>query len=312
MKPNFLSLVLTGTGLAATTLFAVAKPANAFGISNTSGNWDNVTLTDGYVIGSDGYAAADWNAVEFLDVGDESQVRWGDASHGEEVTTKWKFDSYSYNYDWGTYTNAYGEEVEGWYNYYTEVVSTYENKSGLGFEGVDGLNIAVGDTFNVGSLTHFNQAIEGNLNVAKSAEFSLDLDFGDYGIGKQTFDFTFSVDETVNNTYGCAYQTDYGKGCSDQITWDWAIDESSSFMHEGQEYTLELVGFAEQVAAQSNIVNEFISQEGGDNSAGLFARLVAINGAEEIPEPASLLGLLGLGLFVAHSRKKRVSQLIAA
>ena len=83
-------------------------------------------------------------------------------------------------------------------------------------------------------------------------------------------------------------------------------------MHEGQEYTLELVGFAEQVAAQSNIVNEFISQEGGDNSAGLFARLVAINGAEEIPEPASLLGLLGLGLFVAHSRKKRVSQLIAA
>ncbi|MEO0648608.1 MAG: choice-of-anchor K domain-containing protein, partial [Cyanobacteria bacterium J06650_10] len=109
---------------------------------------------------------------------------------------------------------------------------------------------------------------------------------------------------TDNHAAICEYQTDAGKGCADKITWDWSIDESSSFMYEGEEYTLELVGFSEQVAA-SSIVNEFISQENGDNSAGIFARLVTVDSTKDIPEPASLLGLAGLALFVAQSRKKR-------
>ncbi|MEL6262043.1 MAG: choice-of-anchor K domain-containing protein [Cyanobacteria bacterium J06631_12] len=142
-----------------------------------------------------------------------------------------------------------------------------------------------------------------------SAEITLDLDFGNSEIGAQSFNFAFSIDETVNDQTVCPYQTDTGKGCSDQITWDFSIDESSSFMFQGEEYTLELVGFSEQVAA-STIVNEFTSQEKANNFAGLFARIVQVDTSGEIPEPASLLGLAGLGLFVACFRKKRISQLI--
>ena len=195
--------------------------------------------------------------------------------------------------------------VQGWYNY--DYVSRYEDKSGLGFEGVSNLSISAGEIFNIGSLTHFNQTIWLNGKDAVSTDFSLDLNFSDPNIGDQTFNFAFSIDETLNSAAVCEYQTDAGKGCSDKITWDWSIDESSSFMYNGEEYTLELMGFSERVAAAS-IVNEFISQEDGNNSAGLFARLIAVDDSKDIPEPASLLGLLGLSLFVVQSRQQRNSQ----
>ena len=306
MKSNFFSSISIGTSIVAATLGLSANPVDAFVITNTSASWDNALLSNGTVVGSNGVKVAPSNDLVFRENGNSSQVRWGDSVNGQ--WQKWAFDWDDYNaghsYNYGRYKNTRGKWVEGWYNY--EYASNYEEKSGLGFEGVSNLSIKAGETFNVGNLTHFNQTIWLNGKDAVSTDFSLDLDFGDFGIGKQTFNFAFSIDETLNSADVCEYQTDAGKGCSDKITWDWSIDESSSFMHEGKEYTLELVGFAEQVAA-SNIVNEFISQENGNNSAGLFARLVAIDNGQDIPEPASLLGIAGLGLFVARSRKQRNS-----
>ena len=298
------SSIALSTSVIASTLGATANTAEAFVITNTSGHWDNAQLSNGYLIGSDGYDARPWNNVIFQENGNDSQVRWGNSVNGS--WEKWAYNSADANaghkYKKGRYTNAHGQEVWGWYHY--DYVSQYEDKSGLGFEGVSDLFIGAGDIFQVGSLTHFNQTIWLDGYDATSAEFSLDLDFANSTLGTQTFDFTFSIEETDNHAAVCAYQTDAGKGCSDRITWDWSIDQSSSFTHEGEEYTLELVGFSEQVAA-SSIVNEFISQEGGNNSAGIFARLVTVDSTKDIPEPASLLGLAGLALFVTNSRKKR-------
>ncbi|MEL7067715.1 MAG: THxN family PEP-CTERM protein [Cyanobacteria bacterium J06581_3] len=307
MKPNIFSSALVGTTVIAAALGA-ANPAEAFVLANTKGSWDNAKISAGYTIGSDGYAARPWNDVIFQENGNDSQVRWGDSVYGSNETWAYNYADRmaGHNYDYGWYTNPNGYWVEGWHHY--DYVSEYEKKSGLGFEGVSGLSIDTGDIFNVGSLTHFNQTIWTNGKIATSAELSLELDFGANSIGTQVFDFTLNIDETDNDQAVCPYQTS-GYGCSDKITWDFAIDQESSFMYENEEYTLELIGFSEQVAA-SSIVNEFISNEKADNSANLFARLIKVDTTQDIPEPASILGLAGLGLFAVTSRKKRVSQLL--
>lgn len=328
MMNRYVSTVI-GTSLIAATLGVAANPADAFVITNTSATWDNALLRDGLVVGSDGVATSDNNQVVFREVDGESQVRWGDAKYGWTWDSNWELETVEYTetewqQEYGWYKNSYGRWRKGWHWEKVEVTKTKEKwvdnghwiaptadyKSGLGFKGVNNLDLDVGEIFNIGTLTHFNQTIYSNINVANSAELSLSLDFGE-GIGSQTFDFMMSVDETVNNTGNnnngadCDYYTEAGKGCSDKITWDFALDQNNSFTYNNEEYSLELVGFAESLA-QQNLVSHFISQEDGDNSASIFARLVKVDRTQDIPEPASILGLAGFGLFFARSRKKLV------
>lgn len=324
MNKHFPTVI--GVSLVATTLSFVAKPADAFVITNTSATWDNVTLEDGTVVGFDGVAASDNNQVVFREVDGESQVRWGNAAYGWTWAENWELKTYEYTAverkrvkDW--YRRSNGRWKYGWHWKNVEVTKTSQKwvdnghwveptadyKSGLGFEGVSNLSLNVGEVFNVGQLTHFNQTIYDN--AANSAELSLALDFGE-GIGSHNFDFTISVDETLNNEGNnnngadCAYHTDAGKGCSDRVAWDFSLDESSSFTYENEEYSLELVGFADSLASR-NLVSDFISQEKANNSANIFARLVKVDRTQDIPEPSSLLGLAGLGLVFARSRKQQ-------
>lgn len=329
MKPNFFSAALIGTSLVAVSLGAVAKPAEAFSIANTSATWNNVTLSNGTVVGLGGEAANDTNNVVFRDVDGESQVRVGTAAYGWTWQENWEQETYvvqeageKWVSDWrwnrrrgkyvdrGSYQWVEEETATHWVDNGWHVAPTADFQSGLGFAGVSDLSLDIGQVFNVGQLTHFNQTIWGDGTDATTASLSLDLNFGETGLGTQTFDFDISIDETLNSAAICDYQTDEGKGCSDRIAWDFSIDQESAFEFGGEQYTLELVGFSEQVAA-SSIVNDFISQEEGDNSANLFARLVKVDGTQEIPEPASLLGLAGLSLFAVGTRKKRISQLMA-
>lgn len=303
---------LISAGVVAATLGVVAQPADAFVITNTSASWDNVTLNSGAVIGSNGAAASTDNMVEFLDVEDVSQVRWGAAVYGTEVTTEraaTRRERRAGKARWGNYTTASGRNRRGYYVRQTETVSTYQNKSGLGYQGVSNLNLDVGEVFNLGTLTHFNQTIWSNNFIGEKAEFSLDLDFGESEIGSQQFDFSFSIDETLNSQEVCPYQTDAGKGCSDKITWDFALNEQNTFQYQDRQYSLELVGFGPDIAS-GEIVNDFISQESGDNSASLFARLVQVDATKDIPEPSFLLGLAGLGFYFARSRKKKMEELV--
>ena len=304
--PNFSTLI--GAGIAAAAISVVAQPADAFVITNTWASWDNVSLTTGETVGSAGILPDSDNLVKFLEADGISQVRWGAAVYGEEVGTgqyRWATEAekqagLAQKY---TYTSN-GKNKTGWIIEETKLVSTYKNQSGLGYKGAKDLNVEVGEIFNLGELTHFNQTIFANKPIGKSAEFSLNLDFGDSGLGSQNFGFAFSIDETPNKQEVCPYQTDVGKGCSDRITWDFSIDQSNSFTYNHEKYSLELVGFSKELSSKT-IVNDFISQEGGDNSASLFARLVKVETANDIPEPASVLGIAGMGLFFVRSRKKK-------
>ncbi len=355
---------LIGAGVVAVALGAVAQPANAFVITNTSGTWDNAVLSNGTVVGSDGIAASDANLVKFLDVNGQSQVRWGKAVNGgyyenktETITTQVQVEKTRTIqvpvavqvaktrtvqvpvYDKRGKITGYRNKTETYYvtetqmqpkteTYYvtepkTETVTTkvwvpptYENQSGLGFKGVSNLDVTTNKVFNIGALTHFNQTISLDGRDAKKADFSLDLNFANT-IGAKKFDFSFLVDETQNNTgnnnngLNCAYQTDAGKGCADKIAWDFSINEANVFSTtDNKKYALQLVGFGSDLSG-SNITKNFISQEGGNNSANLFARLVRVDKTQDIPEPASLLGLAGLGLYFARSRKNQSEELSA-
>jgi hypothetical protein len=331
---NFSTLI--GAGVIAIALGAAAQPASAFVITNTSASWDNATLSNGTVVGSDGVAASDANQVKFLDVNGQSQVRWGKAYYGghyenkTETITKQVQVPKTRNiqvpiYDKKGKLKGYETKQETYYvtETKTETVTnkvwvppTYENQSGLGFKGVSNLELKTNQVFNVGALTHFNQTIYLDGRDAKKTDFSLDLNFGD-AIGAKKFDFSFAIDETLNNTgnnnngLACAYKTDAGKGCADKISWDFAINENNIFeTHDNKKYALKLVGFGSDLS-DSTIVNNFISQEGGNNSANLFAKLVRVDKTQDIPEPASLLGLAGLGLYFARSRKNRSEALSA-
>lgn len=325
---NFSTLI--GAGIVAAAIGVVAQPADAFVITNTSASWDNVSLNGGGLVGSAGVAASEDNFVQFLNDGDDSQVRWGVAANGWEKVDVWTTVEREVEVEkerkvWKpVYKNGKPVYKKNGKRKYKKVKEKYtvietvqedvkttewkrpsfDNQSGLGYEGVSNLNIGAGDIFNIGELTHFNQTIYDYGLIGENAEFSLNLDFGESSIGSQNFNFAFSIDETVNQQDVCPYQTEAGKGCSDQITWDFSIDQENSFMYENEEYSLELVGFGEELASRG-IVNEFISQEGRDNSANLFARLVKVDRTQDIPEPTSLLGLAGMGLFFARSRKKK-------
>jgi hypothetical protein len=320
---------LIGTGAVALALSAAAQPANAFVIANTSASWDNVTLRNGAVVGSDGVAASSANQVKFLDVNGQSQVRWGSAATGGHYENKTETITKQVQvpktrtiqvpiYDRRGRITGYTTKTETYYvtETKTETVTTkvwvpptYENQSGLGFKGVSNLDVTTNTIFNIGVLTHFNQTIYTNGLIGEKTDFSLNLDFGNT-IGAKKFDFAFSVDETANNTgnnnngLDCAYKTDAGKGCADKISWDFAINESNIFESNNKKYALKLVGFSND-ASGSTIVRDFISQEGGNNSTNLFARLVRVDKNKDIPEPASLLGLAGLGLYFARSRKNQ-------
>lgn len=335
------SNLTTAMGAAATLaiLGNLAAPAEAFLITNTSASWDNADLSNGITVGSEGVAAPSYS-TDFREEDGVSQVRWGDAvDKGYWVEDiQWIEDGYwDQETVWkskrvkGYYYNRRGKLKYGWHDEWYEttkdvwvdtsyevdnsywVDTSAENKSGLGFAGVKDLSIEEGALFNLGSLQHYNNTIWANGKDAKEVDFSLSLAFADLGIGTQEFDFSLNIDETNNQASAhsggvCPYETEPGKGCSDQITWDFAIDAESSFTHAGEDYTLELVGFSADALRNNGVVNEFISQEAGTSEASLWAKIVKVEKpTEDVPEPAALLGLSTLGLYLVKSRRDKAA-----
>ena len=270
--------VLFGIATTATTLGLLSTSASALKLNQVSASWDNVDLIEynfdyysyEWVVDDAGTvtAANPEKQVEFHNNGQESQVRWGSP----------------YNY-----LNA---------------------KSGLGFTGIENLDLSVGEVFNVGTLHHYNHTISSHAPIGIQTDMSLTLDFAHLGIGQQTFDFELNIDETDNNRWNhangeCPYLTT-GNGCSDAITWTNSIG-NQSFAIGDKDYQLELVGFTDSFGG--GLVDEFVSQEQGVSSTNLYARLVQLDPqppiTQEIPEPASLvgLGLLGAAMAKRHSRR---------
>jgi hypothetical protein len=165
-------------------------------------------------------------------------------------------------------------------------------QSGLGFLGVEAVDFALDTEFALGRLRHFNFPIA--TGAPEQVDLTLNLDFADFGL--KTFNYTLAIDETTNSA-PCAYVS--VTPCADRITWTDAI-APEEFDIGGIAYTLELTGFSDGVGGTP--VTEFISQEGGQSDAVLFAKLTAVTDSQSVPEPGALLGLVAIATTFSLAR----------
>lgn len=167
-------------------------------------------------------------------------------------------------------------------------------QSGLGFTGSapPPAIFNVGDEFEVGTLRHFNNPVYAPW--ATAVDLTIALDFSDPAVNP-LFTFTFGIDETPN-VEPCAYPS--ATACSDRISFP-ALP-GGVFNIGGTLYTLELTGF--RTSPGGALLPDFISDEGGTNSAFLYGRITTANA---VPEPATLL-LLGSGLAGMIAIRKKL------
>ncbi|MBW4614522.1 MAG: PEP-CTERM sorting domain-containing protein [Desmonostoc vinosum HA7617-LM4] len=172
-------------------------------------------------------------------------------------------------------------------------------KSGLRFNGTapPAIPITTETNFVLGRLTHLNFPIIPP--ILTGADLNIALDVGE----TQTFKYAFNVNETRNRPTCPSFQKSRTP-CDDQINFTSALN-SNTFSVEGQEYTLQLLGFS-STADGSNPVSDFITEERKASSAFLVGRITAVR---TIPEPATVVGLSLLGLCLFNRRWRSPKQL---
>ena len=116
---------------------------------------------------------------------------------------------------------------------------------------------------------------------------NLVLNDGDPDEVDDFLNYVFTLEETPNNPNDnpgdvCPYPTPAGEGCTDRVTVDSSPPAEQTFFINGQEYTLEILGFVPGVSGAceydpDSTVVEFITQEDFQNDACLFARIIEVN-----------------------------------
>ena len=160
-------------------------------------------------------------------------------------------------------------------------------QSGLGFVGSapPAQSFDLGDVFEIGMLTHFNNAV--HLGTAVSAvDLTIATSFDDPAGVSGSFTFTLAVDETENEP----------GPVDDVITFPVSVAPELAYVGE-ERYQLEIIGFGDD---PGNLQSEFVSVEGQINSTKVWGRITAV----PIPAPGAVL-LVGLGTsFVGFLRRR--------
>jgi len=174
--------------------------------------------------------------------------------------------------------------------------------SGLGFTGVGSSSFGIGSIFQVGTLRHFNNPVQGG-TAASSVNLTTVLNFSNVGGSplSKSFDFNFGIDETPNSgdVANCPYVSTIP--CSDKIFIPTAFP-TDTFTIGNTAYTLQLLGFSKTVGG--SIVNSFISDESQTNTAYLYGKITAAPVSKDVPEPTTLAGVSLLGAYLLTQGRK--------
>lgn len=154
-------------------------------------------------------------------------------------------------------------------------------KSGLGYKGKTDVDFELGEAFKVGHILHQNEQTPWWTEF-KGVDLSLTLDFAlpDF---EETLNFDLTVDETFNLFWNRP----------DKVKIDPA-SISTMVEADGMKYQLDLwFGNVE------NVNGTLITKEGKSKKRGVWAKV------QKVPEPATVLGLLSVGLFGISLKRKQ-------
>lgn len=194
-------------------------------------------------------------------------------------------------------------------------------QSGYGFVGTGPMGLTTDTTFNIGTFTHFNNAIKstpaGRYSIsAATLSLIVDLVLDDGTQRRINSVFDFSHWETVNvpgRGQACADGGRYGvgvnrNGCADRVIATRNEGSSDSFTYGGLLYRLDITGFLRN----GQLVSSFWTTEGLANTAVLQAVLRTSpvdtpppDVPAPVPLPAAGWLLLGaLGGLAAFRRRR--------
>ncbi|NMG06495.1 choice-of-anchor K domain-containing protein [Brasilonema sp. UFV-L1] len=155
----------------------------------------------------------------------------------------------------------------------------------------------VGSLFKIGDLEYYNGKVEGDTNV-DSVPLKLTLPFTNPNTFSEVFNFGFQLVNTPN----------LGNSPEEDADIVYIKDNfgTRSFKFDGNEYLLNLIGFSQDGGNTS--VNKFSVIEDQRTTAGIYATITRVTPPQQVPEPASFVGLSLLGIYFITNKKSLIAK----
>ncbi len=185
------------------------------------------------------------------------------------------------------------DDTSGFATFNWGIPATTDFDNQFTFDGA-GWTIDGESVFKVGDFIYRNGSTWNSSGI-DGVSLDISLYIASPMINTSGFNFDFSIINTPNIT---------GNNVTDgDIVTTINPFSDTTFMYNGIDYTLELIGFSSDLGV--TIQNDFSSPERTTASAGIYARITS-EIPNPVPEPATIF-LMGLGLFsiVGIRRRKK-------